>query len=70
MAQTQTGLTEAQARAALAKLTTAAAKFREAIRVFQSQYDCDTTGLDEWASDIGDTLFEIRADIDFTYSGE
>jgi len=70
MAQTQTGLTEAQARAALAKLTTAAADFREAIRVFQSQYDCDTMGLDEWATDIGDTLHEVKEDIDFTYGDE
>ena len=59
--------TEAQAREALQKLTTAAAVFRNAIREFDSVYDCDTAGMDEWSEDIGDTLFMIKEDIDETY---
>jgi hypothetical protein len=60
---TQAVFTEAQARAALAKLVAAAAAFRESIRVFQSQYGCDTVGLDDWSESIADTLFELEKEI-------
>ena len=67
MAQTQTELTEVEARERLAVLSAKAREFFLAVQDFQNEFDCDTVGLSEWVDNMDEVLSDISADIDSTF---
>ena len=70
MAQTQTELTEVEARERFAVLSAKAREFFRAVQYFQDAYDCDTVGMSEWVDDMDEVLSDISADIDTTFESD
>lgn len=67
MAQTQTTLTEAQARAEYAALEAATETWLAAVNAFGEKYPADTVGISEQEESIREWLFDIQADINATF---
>lgn len=55
---------------AFAALQEAAEKFNKAIEKFQSVYDPESVGLDEWIDYNEEVLSDIEGDIDSTFGDE
>jgi hypothetical protein len=63
-------MSEKKARKALAKLQKAADKFNQAITDFNSAYDPESVGLNEWIDYNNEVMSDIEADIDSQFEGD
>ena len=70
MAQTQTELTQEEARERFEVLSTKAREFFRAVQDFQDAYDCDTVGMSEWVDNMEEVMCDISADIDSAFESE
>ena len=63
-------MSQAEVRAAYAKLEKASQVFSDAILEFQKTYEPNTVGLDYLISGLEDTMYEIKEDINFEFGEE
>ena len=63
-------MSEKKARKDLAKLQKAMEKFNQAITDFNSVYNPDSVGLNEWIDYNNEVLSDIEQDIDSRFEGD
>jgi regulator of sigma D len=63
-------MSEKKARKDLAKLQKAMEKFNQAITDFNSAYNPDSVGLNEWIDYNSEVLSDIEQDIDSRFEGD
>ncbi len=63
-------MSEKKARKDLAKLQKAMEKFNQAITDFNSAYNPDSVGLNEWIDYNNEVLSDIEQDIDSRFEGD